>query len=301
MAASQGLRPPRRNNPFTEFASPEMRAGVACALVTGFRRYLPFGLFALTAISPLHGHQEWHNLHITYSAKSSFTYPFDGRSPKIGAALLNHYDVTAAETTFAFSVNGQRPAAPSFTTFPDGGNIVVAAQNFGFASALTTGIYDGHAGPAPAVGETREFSFQFQFALAPGVPPPRTLATAPGNPDPGNTDPPGTQTARVRFTNLGDNPTLTGPLVISGNVRLHSLVNCTGKPSLDPSHSQHPRHSARARRSVDPVFKLVSRDAHSVRDGRIHRVFPSPPRARRLARVLQRRGLRVARRARRLH
>ncbi len=188
------------------------------------RRHFPlFGLLALSALPLLRAHEEWHNLHITYSAKSTFTYPFDGRSPKIGAVLLNHYDVTAAETTFTFTIDGQRPAAGAFATFPDGGSIVVDAQNFGYASVHTSGIYDGRAGPAPAVGESKEFVFRFDFALAPGVPAPRPLASTPSNPDPGNTDPPGTLTARVRFTNLGENPMLTGPFPLSGTVRLASV------------------------------------------------------------------------------
>lgn len=191
---------------------------------------LPCGLFALCALPLLHAHEEWHNLHITYSAKSAFTYPFDGRSPKIGTVLLNHYDVTAAETTFSFTIDGQRPPVGTFTAFPDGGHLVVDPQNFAFVSLPTAGIYDGRAGPAPAVGETREVQFQFVFALAPGVPAPRPLATTPGNPDPGNTDPPGTQTARVRFTNLGDNPALAGPLTISGTVRLAATASSSAPP-----------------------------------------------------------------------
>ncbi len=185
--------------------------------------------FGFAAFAPLRAHEEWHNLHIAYSAKSTFVYPFDGRTPKIAAALLNHYDVPSAETVFTFSVDGRPPPAGAFTTFPDGGSLVVDAQNFGFASALTAGVYDGRAGPAPAVGESKDYTFQFVFALAPGVPPPKPLAATPGNPDPGNTDPPGTQTARVRFTNLGDQPVLTGPLVVTGSVRL------AGAPATSPA------------------------------------------------------------------
>jgi len=196
------------------------------------RHLLPRGLLALCALPLLHAHEEWHNLHITYSAKAAFTYPFDGRSPKIGTALLNHYDVIAAETTFSFTIDGQRPPVGAFTAFPDGGNLVVDPQNFAFVSLPTAGIYDGRAGPAPAVGETKEVLFQFVFALAPGVPAPRPLATIPGNPDPGNTDPPGTQTARVRFTNLGDNPVLAGPLPISGTVRLAATSSSANAPEV---------------------------------------------------------------------
>lgn len=174
----------------------------------------------LAGAGALHGHEEWNNLHIVYSARSSFTYPFDGRSPKIAVALLNHHLIPASPTLFTFTVNGQRPDAPGFMTFPNGGSIVIAPDDYGLASALTRGVYDGRAGPAPAVGETKDYTFQFVFALAPGaVPPPG--AGAPTNPDPANNnDPPGTTTATVRFTNLGENPTLNGPLPLNGTVRL---------------------------------------------------------------------------------
>jgi hypothetical protein len=165
-------------------------------------------------------HEEWHGLHIVYSAKTAFTYPFDGRSPKIAAALLNHHATAAPATIFTLSVNGQLTDGGGFTRFPNGGSIVAGPDEYGIASAFTAGIYDGRAGPAPAIGETKEFTFQFVFALAPGAQPPPG-STTPINPDPaGHSDPAGTTTAKVSFTNLGDNPTLTGPLAISGSVRL---------------------------------------------------------------------------------
>lgn len=177
-------------------------------------------LSVAAALTTVRAHEEWNNLHITYAARASFTYPFDGRSPKVAAALLNHYPTAGAPTVFTFSVNGARVDDPSLKTFPDGGAIVADPDNFGMASALTAGIYDGRAGPPPAVGETKEYTFQFVFALAPGVsaPPP---SGAISNPDPGsNDDPPGTTTARVRFTNLGDNPAMSGTFPCIGTLRL---------------------------------------------------------------------------------
>lgn len=183
---------------------------------------MPRGFLALllAGSAGLNAHEEWNNLHIVYSAKSSFTYPFDGRTPKIAAALLNHYDTSAPATVFVFSVNGQPMEGSGFATFPNGGSIVISPDEYGIASALTAGVFDGRAGPAPAVGETREYTFQFVFALAPGaVPPPGSSVST--NPDPANNDDvPGTTTAKVRFTNLGDNPAITGPLGIGGTVRL---------------------------------------------------------------------------------
>src|SRR5688572_26684801 len=91
---------------------------------------LPRGLLALLALTPwLRAHEEWHQMHIVYSAKSSFTYPFDGRSPKIAVALLNHHETPAPATVFSFSVNGQRMDGSSFMTFPNGGPINVDADN----------------------------------------------------------------------------------------------------------------------------------------------------------------------------
>src|SRR5688572_8980896 len=145
------------------------------------RRWL---LATLTAM-PLAAHEEWNSLHIVYSAKTSFTYPFDGRSPKVAAALLNHYPTTAPATIFTFSVNGQRMDGGGFSTFPNGGSIVAGPDEYGIASALTAGVYEGRVGPAPAVGETKEYTFQFVFALAPGAQPlPGTADST--NPDPDN-------------------------------------------------------------------------------------------------------------------
>ncbi len=169
-------------------------------------------------------HEEWNKLHIVYSAKTSFTYPFDGRSPKVAVALLNHYETTSPAATFSLSVNGQRMDGGGFVTFPNGGNIVAAPDNVAIASALTAGIYDGRAGPAPAVGETREYSFQFVFSLAPGAQP-LPIAGTPSNPDPTNTNAsPNTTTQTVKFANAGENPTLNGPMVAGGTVRLASAA-----------------------------------------------------------------------------
>src|SRR5262245_3561480 len=101
--------------------------------------------------------EEWDTLHIVYSARTSFTYPFDARTPKIAVALLNHHETFAPATNFTFSVNGQRMEGGGFMTFPNGGSIVAAPEEFGIASALTAGVYDGRAGQAPALGETKEY------------------------------------------------------------------------------------------------------------------------------------------------
>src|ERR1044072_4991411 len=92
---------------------------------------------------PLGAHEEWNNFHIVYSAKSSFTYPFDGRSPKIAVALLNHHETTSPAINFVFSVEGRRMEGGGFTTFPNGGSIVAAPEDYAIASALTAGVYDG--------------------------------------------------------------------------------------------------------------------------------------------------------------
>lgn len=170
---------------------------------------------------PLGAHEEWHNLHVLYSAKSEFVYPFDGRTPKIAAALLNHYPVPSAEVVFTLSVNGQRQEADGFTSFPNGGSIAIAPDDFGLATVWTGGVYAGRVAAAPAIGETKIFDFRWDFALAPGVAePPRLAPPMPPNPFDPNTDPPGVVTAKVSFTNLGDNPVLTGPMVLAGTVRL---------------------------------------------------------------------------------
>lgn len=185
------------------------------------RRQLRLPLLLLLAPFGIHAHEEWNNLHITYSVKAAYTYPFDGRTPKIGAVLLNHYDTPAPATVFSLSVNGQRQGPASFPSFPDGGNIVTDPQNFGYASVLSAPIYEGRVTPAPALGETKEYTFQFVFALAPGEVAPAPATNAPANPDPDNNgDPPGTLTSVVRFTNLGENPILAGPLSVNGTLRL---------------------------------------------------------------------------------
>jgi hypothetical protein len=195
-----------------------------CRVVLSFARFASRAGLAATGLftRPLPAHEEWNSLHIVYSARTSFTYPFDGRSPKVAVALLNHYPVTAPATNFTFSVNGQLMDGTSFASFPNLGSIVAGPDEYGIASVLTAGIYDGRAGPPPAIGETKEYIFRWDFALAPGArPPPGTVVS--NNPDPANNfDVPGVTTARVSFTNAGDSPTLNGPLGISGIVRLAS-------------------------------------------------------------------------------
>src|SRR5882724_4129745 len=123
----------------------------------------------------LRAHPEWNNLHLVYSAPREFVYPFDGRTPKIAAVALNHHEATSAEVKFAFSVNGVLQPASVFPQFPDAGNIVVPADDYANASVLTGPIYDGRAGAAPAVGETKSFAFHFDFALAGDNPPPNVV------------------------------------------------------------------------------------------------------------------------------
>lgn len=186
-----------------------------------FRRLAPVGCCALLACARVAGHDEWHNLHILYSAKTEYVYPFDGRTPKVAVALLNHYPVSSAEVVFSLNVNGQRQDAGAFASFPNGGSIAIAPDDFALATTWTGGVYEGRVGAAPAVGETKEISFQWNFALAPGVAEPPRL-TPPQAPAPGdtNTDPPGVVNAKVKFTNLGDNPVLTGPMVLAGTLRV---------------------------------------------------------------------------------
>src|SRR4051812_9698829 len=103
--------------------------------------WLLASVLTLTAAA-LHAHPEWNNLHLVYSAAREFTYPFDGRTPKIAAVALNHHDTTSPEIAFTFSVNGVLQNTSAFPQFPDGGSIVVAANDSGFASVPTGAIYD---------------------------------------------------------------------------------------------------------------------------------------------------------------
>lgn len=159
----------------------------------------------------LRGHEEWNNLHITFNSKDTFIYPFDGRSPKVGAALLNHHEFTSLEVKLALNINGQ-PAGSGFTTFPDGGNIVVTPDDYGIASTPSGGVYDGRVGPAPAAGETKTVTFDFVFS---------PVDPAAAEPD---EEPTYTQTQVVRFINAGDNPVLTGTFGVSGTLRFPTIV-----------------------------------------------------------------------------
>src|SRR5688500_9809906 len=117
-----------------------------------FRPLRLCSLFMTLAVTlPARAPQEWHNLHTVYSANNAFPYPFDGRSPKVAAALLNHYPTAAPATIFTLIVNDQRMEGGGFTQFPNGGSIVAGPDEYGIASAFTGGIYDGRAGAAPAI------------------------------------------------------------------------------------------------------------------------------------------------------
>jgi hypothetical protein len=186
--------------------------------------WLLASVLTLTAAVALRAHPEWNALHLVYSAPTEFIYPFDGRTPKIVAVLLNHHETPSAEVTFTFSVNGALQSANAFPQFPDGGNILVPADEVGYASVPTGAIYDGRAGAAPALGETKSFAFHFDFKLAGPNPPPDVLTIVPGVDNDSAVDPPGTVNATVKFTNLGENPALSGPVVISGTLRFPTIA-----------------------------------------------------------------------------
>jgi hypothetical protein len=173
----------------------------------------------MVVLPPAAAHEEWNNLHIVYSAKTDFVYPFDGRSPKVVFVLLNHHDETSRQVTFSVDVNGQ-PATlggGGFTTFPDGGNLVAAPNDYTFASTTTAGIYDGLMAAAPALGEKKTVSFDFHFVLAPGEVP---IASDEGEAPDGVY----TQSAAVTFTNLGDSPPLGGAFPLSGTLRCPTIA-----------------------------------------------------------------------------
>lgn len=177
-------------------------------------------LLAALTTPELCAHDEWYNLHVLYSAKTEFVYPFDGRTPKVAAALLNHYPVPSAEVVSTLTINGQRPEAGGFNAFPNGGSIAIAPDDYALATVTTGGVYDGRLTAAPTIGQTKDFNFQWTFALAPGVAePPRLSPPQPPNPLDPNTDPPGVVNATVKFTNLGDSPALAGPMLLAGTVR----------------------------------------------------------------------------------
>lgn len=181
--------------------------------------------FASAIGGTLRAHEEWNNLHITFGAKTAYVYPFDGRTPKVSAQLLNHHETATPQTTVTVMVNGQTMSGAGFTTFPNGGTIVVYPDNYFIASAFTAGIYDGAAGPAPAVGETKDYTFDLKFALAPGAQPAGGTAEQLGY----------TQTAKVSFTNLGNEPALAGPMQISGAGVIASVSTGSAMPGAASS------------------------------------------------------------------
>lgn len=178
---------------------------------------------AATLAPALHAHDEWNNLHITNASRSEYVYPFDGRSPKIGASLLNHHETAAPAVAVTLLLDGQ-PAPAAFRLFPEGTPIVVDPHNFGFATTPTAPIFDGLAGAVPAVGASRDVRFDFVFRLAPGAIPP------PGQPHaPAATY---TQAVPVRFTHLGENPPLAGPMPLAVTVRLPADASAAARQSL---------------------------------------------------------------------
>jgi outer membrane protein assembly factor BamB len=175
-------------------------------------RLIPFLRAALVLASSaarLCAHDEWNNLHLTFNSKDAFVYPFDGRSPKVAVALLNHNPTFSPEILLTLNVNGVRQDAGGFATFPNGGSIAVPPDDFGIASAWTAGVYEGRVVTPPAVGETKEFTFDFVFSLA-------------GPRAPGAVD--HTVSRKITFTNLGENPVLAGAFGASGTVRFPTIA-----------------------------------------------------------------------------
>ncbi|MEO5961729.1 MAG: hypothetical protein ABIR80_21660 [Opitutaceae bacterium] len=78
--------------------------------MVGWRRLFRGPLALLLAGSPLCVHEEWNNLHLSYSALSEYVYPFDGRDPKIAVVLLNYHETTSPEVVVTLAVNGHATA-----------------------------------------------------------------------------------------------------------------------------------------------------------------------------------------------
>ena len=180
---------------------------------SSLRRPAPLlAALAAAAFAPAaRAHEEWHNLHLLYSAAPAYVYPFDGRAPKLAAVALNHYDAPSAPFVFSVRLDGR----PAPAVFPGAGALVVPAHDYRLAAVSAAPVV-----AALAPGETREVEFLWDFALAPGAVAPPRAGTA--NPDPGNAsaDPPHLVRQRVRFTSLGDDPRLEGTFPCAGTVRL---------------------------------------------------------------------------------
>lgn len=143
-------------------------------------------------------------LQFTYAGPAEFVYPYDGKQQSIRFNVTN---TAAASGVYSLrvSVNGSASEYPGYAHFPNGSNFSLAAGESSIVSAWAQGVYESLGPtPPPAVGESKEYTFDFVFTDAS-----RPIAMADSF----------TVSQTVTFTNWGDAPTLTGGLALQGVVR----------------------------------------------------------------------------------
>lgn len=144
-------------------------------------------------------------LQFTYTGPAEFVYPFDGKQQSIRFNVTNTAAQASGVYALRISVNGSASEYPGYAHFPNGSNFSLAAGESSVVSAWTQGVYENLGPtPPPAVGESKEYTFDFVFTDAS-----RPIATADTF----------TVSQKVKFTNLGDKPALSGGLSVGAVVR----------------------------------------------------------------------------------
>ena len=167
---------------------------------------------ALVVISSLRATEmTWQGLHFEYTGQTEYTNPYDGRSPKMSVRITN--PTTTDSPAIVFSVAavglGNYPDpldSGGFATFPNGGVIALAPGETTVASCWTGGVYEDRFGNTPpALGTSKDYTFDFIFSLRDGAPPGQLGESA-------------RLTETVRFSFRDEMTLEDGPLAVSARI-----------------------------------------------------------------------------------
>ncbi|MBK7003247.1 MAG: hypothetical protein IPH35_26010 [Rhodoferax sp.] len=187
-------------------------------------------LFALLVSMPARTETVSGGFRFTYTGPSEFIYPYDGKKQSIRFSVTN--TAATASTVYALrvSVNGSANEYPGYAHFPNGAKFSLAAGESSVVSSWAQGVYE-NLGPTtpPAVGESKEYTFDFVFTDASK---PIAEITAADT---------FTVSQKVMFTNLGDTPTLTGGLALGGTVRFSGATTLPNNALVEVATPYSPR------------------------------------------------------------
>ncbi len=199
----------------------------ACASLGARAHLVRFLLAAGCAESAPAQITETRGLRFAYDGPAEFVYPWDGRHQSIRFTVANTAGAPSGVYALRIAVNGATNEFPGYAHFPNGSNFTLGVGEAGRVSCWAQGVYENLGPtPPPATGESKDYTFDFIFTEAT-----RPIAQADTF----------TITQKVRFTNLGDAPTLAGPLTLRGSVRFAGAAAAPAGVAVEIATPYSPR------------------------------------------------------------